>query len=325
MLHFNDLYVTEDGNHLVIDVQIDDLEVYSQCSISRITVNVLGDDCTTDSSKAVTVFEGGTGAVYVDMDGDGIITDIDRALVDRLMYLLDCIRSKNADFINNYDVNRDGIVDIRDFNALIDRSLKKPAVEGYHYDINGDTESGNQGDIDAWINGVLEFSTDSDELKELLRQYNNAYEYLREVTEPSRHAYLCLSKTQVYSLLEGKTFGDRLFLVEVEANVKGNLSAIEGLGCGWDVNVIRGLAYNDKKLYDTAVSFASSYGDDCDNNDAGRFMDFVLRYYSFIFAVKCGDIPQACYYWNHYLSGNVAGTDKFSTGKRGCGCHGTYW
>lgn len=97
----------------------------------------------------------------------------------------------------------------------------------------------------------------------------------------------------------------------------------ESCDCGWDVNVIQGLAYNDKKLYDNALSLAGSYGDSCDNNDASKFIDFILRYYAFQYAVKCGDIEQACYYWNNYLRNNTGGGSMPRGG--GCGCHGARW
>ena len=52
MLHFNELYITEDKQHLVIDVEIDDLPIYDDCYLEKITVDI-ADNC----------------------DGDGLFTD----------------------------------------------------------------------------------------------------------------------------------------------------------------------------------------------------------------------------------------------------------
>jgi hypothetical protein len=85
------------------------------------------------------------------------------------------------------------------------------------------------------------------------------------------------------------------------------------------------VAYNDKKLYDTAVNLADSYGDSCDNNDSREFMDFILRYYAFQSALKCGDIDQACYYWNNYLKGSSIRSSYGRNAGGGCGCHGSHY
>lgn len=39
MIHFNELYITEDGKNLVIDAEIDDFPAYKDCYLERITVD----------------------------------------------------------------------------------------------------------------------------------------------------------------------------------------------------------------------------------------------------------------------------------------------
>lgn len=42
MLHFNELYITEDGKNLVIDAEVDNLDIYNDCFISQVTVQIIG-------------------------------------------------------------------------------------------------------------------------------------------------------------------------------------------------------------------------------------------------------------------------------------------
>lgn len=235
MIHFNELYVTEDGEHLVIDTEIDNLPIYDGCVIDTISVSA-SPDCDKTHTKTKEVYS------------DGQV---------------------NQDIINNV-------------------SIKKPEV---------DTGS------DVPDPAVLPDNT------------NNL-----------THMRLCLGKYELDGILtEDVSFSDHIFTVTVEADVQGdavyNLAEITKLSCGWDENIIRGIAYNGRMLYDQAVNLASSYGDDCNDNGQNRFVDFILRYYAFMFAVKCGDIDKACYYWNNYLKGGRSAGKQIHWGG-GCGCHG---
>jgi hypothetical protein len=136
-----------------------------------------------------------------------------------------------------------------------------------------------------------------------------------------RHVRICLDKNDEALVRLGvEDLSSSLFMVRADA-AGGDAEAIANAGCGWDTSPIFGVAYNGKPLYDSAIRYASSYGNTCNDNDAAVLEDFILRYYSFLLALKCGDVKQACYYYNTYLTS--AGLGPSSSGKN-CGCHGTY-
>ena len=168
MVHFNELYITDDRKKIVIDAEIDNLPIYDNCYIDKITVT-LKDDCDSSDKQEV---------VYENND-----------------------------------------------------------------------ESGRQ-----------------------------------------RRVHLCLPSLDHYLDFVTGDLSKHLFLVTVEAGVDSTDINFTECDCGWDNRVTNGFIYDTKKLYDNAVNMARSYGDTCDTNDASQFMDFILRYYAFIFAIKCGDI-----------------------------------
>lgn len=138
-----------------------------------------------------------------------------------------------------------------------------------------------------------------------------------------RHFRKCYSVNDLIPLVEkGTDLSSKLFIVTVTAACYGDTTAIAEADCGSDIKEITGVAYNGKPLYDAAVSAASSYGDTCDTKDAAAFEDFVLRYYGFLFALKCGDLCKAQYYWENYL--NVGKTRCKRAYTKPCGCHGLY-
>lgn len=172
MIHFNELYITEDEKNIVIDAEIDDLPVYADSSINKITVG-FGKEC--DKLTTVTVWEKPDITEY-DMDDDGFITDEDRELYRRLLELMDKINT-DPNTMDDYDVNRDGVVNLKDVDALID-AIGDIRVSGYIYDVNHDGEI-NIADINALIDYILwvgEHHSDLtqlelNELRELLNKY----------------------------------------------------------------------------------------------------------------------------------------------------------
>ena len=174
-------------------------------------------------------------------------------------------------------------------------------------DLNNDNEV-NIGDVNEFVDYVLKCNSGE---REPLYSHTGL-----------KHIQLCLSASDLSPLVLPKESLDKLFVVRVEATCSGDMSAVAELGCRWDEDSITGLAYNSKPLYDAAIKYANAYGDSCDNNDASAFVDFLMRYYGFVFALKCGDICQAKYYWDNYLNGGVTGkTRSFKP----CGCHGRYY
>jgi hypothetical protein len=325
MIHFNELYITEDGKNLVIDAAIDGFDVYKDCYITDISVQVKTDCGSTDpyvmtfpdsADYPIDAFLQNV-VVIVDLDGDGKITYKDEELC---IWVVNVVSKLGVD--SKYDVNLDGVVDPKDVYDLIDYLTNKiPKLQTM--DVNSDNTI-NIADVEDLINAILQALTGlytSDEIALIRRYFNLIISGEGQTQYRYKRVRKCIPVKQLLLTAGVKESGDNLFLVKVNASIGGNAGSIEGLGCGWDIKTIYGLAYNDKKLYDTAVNLASSYGDDCDNNDAGRFMDFILRYYAFIFAIKCGNIDQACQYWNNYLRNTNA---KTMPAGRGCGCHGAY-
>ena len=328
MLSFNELYITEDGKNLVIDVSVDDLAAYSECYINKITVNTADGHC--KSKEPVDVFSGSTGVTYVDIDGDGVISESDVEQIDWLQSILH--RIAYSDEFAKYDVNKDGFIDLKDY-VLIRQKILDNSTD-LVYDIDG-TGSVNIGDINAWVQGLLTLfeseicglsSCDMQLAQSIWDKYDTLIQsrtsLKSEGTAPVHRKRLCLVPQDLAELGFTKSIAGQLLVVRAEAVVNGNITMIESLGCGWDENVITGVAYDGKPLYDAAVRYASTFGGSCDSSDSSSFTDFILRYYAFDFALRNGDICKALQYWNEYLN-STASTGYRGSGK-GCGCHGTY-
>lgn len=330
MVHFNELYITEDGNNLVIDVGIDNDPVYDGCYIDKITVS-LKDDCDDTTNSTVVYTDSGVGGTtYVDINGDGVIDYVDITIIDWLQSYINSMYF-TPDEIKKYDLNEDGFVDLRDVEFLLN-VIKTQTVIDTRYDLSGDGEVTVADDVQVLIDLILNKMGQEGIIvpHSVIEKLVNEYKKLIDSDDAEkvvgnngkRRVRLCLPNLkQPLDFVKG-SLSNHLFLVTVEAGMTGDSSAIDNLGCGWDQYVARGLAYDTKRLYDTAISYASSYGDSCDNNDSSAFLDFILRYYAFMFAIKCGDVDQACYYWNNYLK--RGGNAKSLPLGGGCGCHGAY-
>ena len=380
MIHFNELYISEDGKNLVIDTEIDNDAVYQDCYLSQITVDI-ADNCENPGLfRNPLVIWNATPKSIGDLDGDGRFTSVDVGLYRGLLgmtniwdigsghsdkytihveedgsmsYIGQKYDQETGEYIVNEQTGDYEIGDIPISDTLY--SLYRQAVYNYDDPINGTDRNtpylGNKiipffadqfTDLSVYsiIFGVKnttgligDFNNDKEvniadinfaieKLKNYAENINN--NTIEEVFyDQQQHVRICLDKLDLQSLIgKDSNVADHIYAVRVEAVMVDKDGSIAKMGCGWDKNVIEGFAYNDKLLYDKALSLASSYGDDCNNNDASAFMDFILRYYAFIFALKCSDTNQACYYWNNYLkSSNIK--SGFTGG--GCGCHGTRW
>ena len=74
MIHFNELYITEDEKHLVIDAEIDNLPIYNGCAIDTVTVSA-SPDCDKANMRTITVYDNSTdGSIIYDLNNDGKIT-----------------------------------------------------------------------------------------------------------------------------------------------------------------------------------------------------------------------------------------------------------
>lgn len=358
MIHFNELYVTEDGKHLVVDAEIDDISVYDSCYIDKITVDV-GENCEFggNSNNALVLFED-YNSIPGDQDNDGKITKKDWWFWYRLMelasypdkleqredgsyyyngYIIDdeynLIQNQDGDFVtgevdvpkkmvtllNRIHENYPDIV-LRDGtsprgNALTGHLLSYIAdILGPSFttstasgDLNGDGQT-NIADINTFIAYLWNASE------------GNVDTYVRG--KKVKHFRKCFDVNDLVPLVEvNSNLSSKLFIVTVHAGCYGDTTELMKAECGYDIPEITGVAYNGKPLYDGAVNAAASYGNTCDNNDARTFMDYVLRYYGFLFALKSGDLCQAQYYWENFL--NRGGSSMVNRNyQRRCGCHG---
>lgn len=345
MVHFNELYVTEDGKNLVIDAEIDDFPVYDGAYIEKISVITAENYCVGNNNAAVDVYAGGDSVLYVDINNDKAIDDADKFIIDWLNHI---ISRKVVD--PTFDVNMDGRVDLADVSAVLSVILgqNKSDIIAERANVINKNDSGvDIADINAIINALLGdrtwfeqqlpndvyvkiFGRDTDEGHEdgwydIWRNKSEAYRTHPDINpgvygEGSRHVRKCLDKNDLILALNGSSINDSLFIVTVTANINGNAVELAELGCGWDNNVIHGAAYNGYPLYRAFMDMAGRYSDACDNSNSAAMADYILNYYALDFALRMGDWCTALSYWKELLS---SGTGAGVVSGRGCGCRGT--
>lgn len=326
MIHFNELYITDDGKNLVVDAEIDDFTVYDSCYINKITATTAANKCGTNPTEPVEIYVHDD-FIYYDLDCDGIVTDEDVRMFRRTQQLLKRISLPtvwtqvvdNVTYVYDLDVNRDGVVDVYDIYALVDYIVGGKAIDGYHYDVNEDGEV-NVADINVLNSFILDRSfsvlgdcEEQQELEYLLGRFKNAND---KGVVYSRHVRRCLD---AYDLgLTGK-LGSNIILVTVEAMCDGSIGNIEKeLGCGWDTNTTTGAAYNGVPIYRGFLDLADSHGDDC-NSMIDDLAEYSLQYNAFDFSLRMGDWCTAQKYWELLTQGS----SSVSVKGRGCGCRGS--
>lgn len=354
MIHFNELYVTEDGKHLVVDVEIDANSAYDGCYIDSIMVD-LGTNCDDNglSSSSVKIYDGTR--VVGDLTGSDTITESDIKMWRDLLKLTSRKLKQDSEGMYYYD-------DMDDMGnpIIVYVDSRIPGIMEYvatHYAPIGTRSTFNAPYTPAAEDGfilskLLQYIIDSignntidgvnmdivAQTNSLIVPINNFINYLNGLvtndasssellytSKKDTQIHICAEPSDLVPLLDvkEKDLSKYLFIVTATANCEdADLEAIESLGCSSDVKGITGVAYNGKPLYDAAVNLASAFGDTCDTNDASAFNDFLMRYYGFLFALKCGDLCTAQYYWENYLMGS---TSSRRLGRSNpCGCHGTY-
>lgn len=108
MIHFNELYITEDGKNLVIDAEIDDFPAYKDCYLERITVDTTKHCEEPDLFKEpLVVWEAKVKAIG-DIDGDGHLTKYDIGLYRRLIAMTDIWDITATDHNKRIYVRNDG-------------------------------------------------------------------------------------------------------------------------------------------------------------------------------------------------------------------------
>lgn len=345
MIHFNELYVTEDGKHLVIDAAIDDMPEYDNFYIDSIKVDT-GANCQQggQSEHAVDVYFPKT-RIVGDIDGNGIINEVE---VEAWQMMLDLCglgkkiytRSDGTHYykakVYNEETEEDETVEIEIkpatynlYQAILAHSPSEFAGDtllghliSYIWETIGDAAFPGKGATPGDINndGEVNVSDVTAFIDYILRVGDAQTDTPVSVTIKERHVRLCLGWGDGLSALVDKDFSKTMFIVTVTAS-SGTEEIVE-LECGQDITQIVGVAYNTKLLYDSAMKYAANYGSTCESRDADAFIDFLMRYYGFLFALKCGDLCQAQYYWSNYLTDTESVKGSLTSG--GCGCHGTY-
>lgn len=353
MIHFNELYITEDGKHLVIDAEIDDISVYDSCYIDKITVDV-GENCEFggNSNNALVLFED-YNSIPGDQDNDGKITKKDWWFWYRLAELANNPNGLKQRENGSYYYEGQPIDDeynlLEIYDAEIDVPKKMVTLLNKVHDNYPDMGNWDQqptrrkiwlGYLLSYISDILGSSFNTSDIpgdidgdgEVTISDVNAFVAYLWNASEGTVDTYVrgkkvkhfrkCFDVNDLVPLVEvNSNLSSKLFIVTVHAGCYGDTTELMKAECGYDIPEITGVAYNGKPLYDGAVNAAASYGNTCDNNDARTFMDYVLRYYGFLFALKIGDLCQAQYYWQNFL--NRGGSSMVNRNyQRKCGCHG---
>lgn len=369
MIHFNELYITEDGKGLVVDAEIDNLPGYEDCYIEKIELDT-GDTCGKSKlfSDAITIWEPDE-IVVGDIDGDGKLTDNDFTLLkylnilckqnrmtnhsqyetdvpglyhkDDLYYYFDITdESESIDdykiqyiksngdkvyemakhIINDYDDiilnDNDGLREGKMLSFMTEEFNKDTYIalggkySGVVGDINGDEEV-SINDFNTLVDFVLSLDSTSSSYNP-----NQQYTFIKKVKRVRK----CFSRKQIFPKMSSEDFANSMFFIKVTTGCD-DWDAVEQMGCGYDDCCIKGIVYNDKPIYDSAINYASNLGDTCDDNAAKIFQDFILRYFAFKYAIKVGDLCKAWEYYNNFLKGNTSITHSFHNR---CCCHGAH-
>lgn len=134
MIHFNELYITEDGKNLVIDAEIDNFPEYKDCYLERITVDTTK-HCEEPGlfAEPLVVWEAELKSVG-ELDDDGKFTRKDLGLYKRLIAMTDIWDITATEHNKRIYVRDDGTMYYNGF--LIDE------YGDYSYDEQGEMKSG---------------------------------------------------------------------------------------------------------------------------------------------------------------------------------------
>lgn len=107
------------------------------------------------------------------------------------------------------------------------------------------------------------------------------------------------------------TLNDKLFFVYIKT--KGTPAA--NTPCGMDNIITLGVVYNLYPLYQHAFSYIKELSDTC--SIPKNFINYILQYKAFEFAIKTGHYTEAIKYWKRFFMGI-----KDSVITPNCGCYG---
>ena len=258
---------------------------FNELSISEdgkyLLIDVSVDDIVIYKNAGVYIYR-----IFVDLADNSVTGDVSDKAVE-------VFPGRFGSNLSRFDVNRDGAVNRDDVTAIQDA-----IIAGSHdmdtYDLNYDNEISN---VDA----------------QLLNDYFGV------IGDDGRHVRLCLNiKTDLVTLGLNNA-GDHMFLIRAEAGYDSeHIDNLAKMDCGgWDTDYIVGVVFDKRPLYDAAVRYAKALGDRCDDSALLAFEDFILQYYSFVYALKCDDLASAKKYYKY-----LRGTGPSGSVSSKCGCHG---
>lgn len=88
--------------------------------------------------------------------------------------------------------------------------------------------------------------------------------------------------------------------------------------CGMDHHTIMGVALNLRPVYNGAMGYIKSLGNNCEIPKG--FIDLFLKYKALELSLKTGNYPEAFKMWKYLTKEGTLS----SVTKKGCGCHGSY-
>ena len=120
----------------------------------------------------------------------------------------------------------------------------------------------------------------------------------------TKFVQLTIDKSRILTDMENKIF----FVCVV---TKGTPSS--DTPCGLDNKTTIGVTYDDKKIYDQALSYISQAYNEC--SIPRDFIDFILRYKALKICIKSQNYLDVIKYWNKFINSNNSVVPK-------CGCNG---
>ena len=120
----------------------------------------------------------------------------------------------------------------------------------------------------------------------------------------TKFVQLIINKSRILTDMENKIF----FVCIV---TKGTPSS--DTPCGLDNKTTIGVTYDDKKIYDQALSYISQAYNEC--SIPRDFIDFILRYKALKICIKSQNYLDVIKYWNKFINSNNSVVPK-------CGCNG---
>lgn len=133
MIHFNELYITEDGKNLIVDVELDDLPGNESCYLDEIVIDT-GSKCSTSTlfNNPLSVWKSKKAG---DLNGDGVVDAEDYRMLQVMMGVKDSFKNTTTNTGMKNIYMRDGKYYYRVINPDYDEDHPEKWIE---YEISYD-------------------------------------------------------------------------------------------------------------------------------------------------------------------------------------------